>query len=117
LKEEVSAVHATITDDGRGFDIQALQKATTQDRGSGPENGSGLERGLGLIGMQERAVLLDGSLEITSYPGLGTTVEVRIPLDEHVPDLPTQQATSETAVQAEHMISRTAHEDTYSTSR
>lgn len=117
LKEEVNAVHATITDDGCGFDIQALPKASAQDRGSSLENGSGLERGLGLIGMQERAVLLDGSLEITSHPGQGTTVEVRIPLDEHVSGLPAQYTTSESSVQAEPTNARIAHEDTYSTSR
>jgi two-component system sensor histidine kinase UhpB len=94
LKEDVDAVHGTIIDDGCGFDANGLQKAATQERGSGLENGSNLGRGLGLIGMQERAVLLDGSLEITSVLGKGTTVEVRIPLQDHGADLSTQQATS-----------------------
>ncbi len=95
LKEEVDGVYATISDDGCGFDIQALQKTSVQERGSGLESGSGLGRGLGLIGMQERAVLLDGSLEITSHPGQGTTVEVRIPIQLDSSGLPTQQAALE----------------------
>jgi two-component system, NarL family, sensor histidine kinase UhpB len=95
LKEEVDEVYATISDDGSGFDIQALQKNSVQERGSGLESGSGLGRGLGLIGMQERAVLLDGSLEITSRPGQGTTVEVRIPIQLDSSGLPTQQAALE----------------------
>jgi len=94
LKEEANVVHATITDDGCGFDAQGLQKATVQERGSGWESGSNLGRGLGLIGMQERAVLLDGTLEIISYPGQGTTVEVRIPLQGHGAALPSQRAIS-----------------------
>jgi len=45
--------------------------------------------------MQERAVLLDGSLEITSHPGQGTTVEVRIPIQLDSSGLLTQQAALE----------------------
>ncbi|WP_052888328.1 sensor histidine kinase [Thermogemmatispora carboxidivorans] len=68
LREEEGAVHATISDNGCGFDVEALMKTPGQ------------ERGLGLAGMQERAVLLDGSLDIQSRPGAGTTIEVRLPL-------------------------------------
>ncbi len=119
LKEEVNAVYATISDDGCGFDIQALQKTSVQERGSGLESGSGLGRGLGLIGMQERAILLDGSLEITSHPGQGTKVEVRIPFQLDSSGLPTQQATPELTVQAEPFMknSRIAYEDTYPAGR
>jgi two-component system, NarL family, sensor histidine kinase UhpB len=38
------------------------------------------ERGLGLAGMNERALLLNGRLNIISSPGHGTKVELRIPL-------------------------------------
>ncbi|MBX5451604.1 sensor histidine kinase [Thermogemmatispora sp.] len=68
LREEEGAVYATISDNGCGFDVEALMKTPGQ------------ERGLGLAGMQERAVLLDGTLEIKSRPGEGTTIEVRLPL-------------------------------------
>ena len=67
LKETTNAVKATIKDDGHGFDYEALVK------------NPGQERGLGLAGMQERAVLLDGALNISSAPGGGTIVEVSIP--------------------------------------
>jgi signal transduction histidine kinase len=57
-----------VEDDGQGFDAAAtLGAPTTQGK-------------LGLLGMQERATLAGGSLEIESHPGAGTTVFVRIPL-------------------------------------
>ncbi|TMD67527.1 MAG: HAMP domain-containing protein [Chloroflexi bacterium] len=68
MKEDADAVYVTIKDDGCGFDVGTLLKTPDQ------------ERGLGLAGMNERAVLLDGSLSIHSGPGRGTTIEVHIPL-------------------------------------
>lgn len=68
MKEDRESVYATITDDGQGFDVGAIRKSPDQ------------ERGLGLVGMNERAVLLDGTLDILSIPGHGTTVKVRIPV-------------------------------------
>jgi two-component system, NarL family, sensor histidine kinase UhpB len=59
-----------IEDDGRGF----------AEKG----NGSGKlvkPRGLGLIGMKERAALLKGTLNVDSQPGGGTSILARIPLD------------------------------------
>ncbi len=67
LKEGEKEIEGIISDDGIGFDIEALRKS--------PDN----ERGLGLAGMTERAVLLDGSLDIESRPGHGTTITVHIP--------------------------------------
>jgi signal transduction histidine kinase len=52
-----------IHDDGAGFDTEA----------PGPTS-------FGLSGMRERATALGGSLEIVSSPGLGTSVEMRMPL-------------------------------------
>ncbi|MDQ6662004.1 MAG: sensor histidine kinase [Chloroflexota bacterium] len=69
LEEEANAVYATITDNGIGFDKDTLCK-----------NGD-LDCGLGLAGMNERAVLLDGTLNIMSHSGQGTTIEIRIPLE------------------------------------
>jgi two-component system sensor histidine kinase UhpB len=68
LNEEIDSVYARITDDGEGFDYEALLKTPGQ------------ERGLGLAGMNERAVLLDGTLNIYSTTGRGTIIEVHIPL-------------------------------------
>jgi two-component system sensor histidine kinase UhpB len=68
MRESADAVYGAITDDGIGFDTGTLLKTPGQ------------ERGLGLAGMHERAVLLDGSLDVHSNTGHGTTIEVRIPL-------------------------------------
>jgi len=37
-------------------------------------------KGLGLLGMRERAMLIDASLSITSQPGKGCTVVLSLPL-------------------------------------
>src|SRR5436309_1239861 len=68
IKEEHEAVYATITDDGCGFDVGTLLKTPDHDRG------------LGLAGMSERTLLLNGTLDIHSSPEQGTTIEVCIPL-------------------------------------
>src|SRR5229473_1531456 len=51
------------------------------------DNGKGFDSGdikarnsLGLVGMQERALLLNGELKIEGVPGAGTTLALRIPL-------------------------------------
>ena len=62
-----SGIVATIEDDGHGFDPSALQQP--QDDG----------RGLGLLGMHERAELFGGTVEIESGAGKGTRVRVRVP--------------------------------------
>jgi chemotaxis protein histidine kinase CheA len=38
------------------------------------------DRGLGLAGMTERASLLNGTVDIHSEPGHGTTIDVKIPV-------------------------------------
>ncbi len=57
-----------VEDDGVGFDMANVT-------GSAAES-----PGWGILGMQERAALLGGSLEVTSEPGKGTRVKVSIPL-------------------------------------
>jgi PAS domain S-box-containing protein len=59
--EEVALI---IEDDGVGFD---------------PEMNSNKVDGLGLIGMGERAALLNGELEVESRPGGGTSIFVKVP--------------------------------------
>ncbi len=68
LKGTDNAIKATIIDNGSGFDYEALLK--------NPGEG----RGLGVAGMQERALLLNGTLQIDSEMGKGTKVVVYIPL-------------------------------------
>lgn len=58
----------TIQDDGKGFDLQAV-KASYDQRGS-----------FGLLSLEERARLVNGSAELLSAPGAGTTVRVIVPL-------------------------------------
>ena len=57
-----------VADDGIGFDCTAV---------NGVPSATG--RGFGLSGMRERAGLVDGSLWVRSAPGMGTTIEARIP--------------------------------------
>ena len=60
----------TVTDDGRGFDVApALGRA-------------GPFESVGLLGMQERARLLGGRLEVLSHDGGGTVVRVEISLND-----------------------------------
>jgi signal transduction histidine kinase len=56
-----------VEDDGRGFDLQAVQQREGRPH-------------WGLLGILERAELLGGRARIDSAPGAGTRVEVRIPL-------------------------------------
>ncbi len=52
-----------------------------EDNGKGfnPEATKNRRKGIGLIGMKERAALVGGTLEIESVPGRGTTIFVRVP--------------------------------------
>lgn len=57
-------------------------RVTDDGRGMAPEVQTGeptVSRRLGIVGMQERAALVDGQLQIRSKPGQGTTVSVTIP--------------------------------------
>ena len=54
-------VELSVSDDGRGFAFEESQ------------------RGLGLGGMRERALLIGGELTIESRPGAGTTVRLTVP--------------------------------------
>lgn len=56
-----------VTDDGVGFDMEAVFK-----------HGTNLP--LGLLGMQERAALVGGDLAIWSRPGEGTRIHLELPL-------------------------------------
>jgi signal transduction histidine kinase len=58
-----------IEDDGQGF---------VSDN---TDLGNLAPKRLGLLGIRERVALVDGSLEVESSPGRGTTVFVRIPLE------------------------------------
>ncbi|GCE28185.1 hypothetical protein KDA_36690 [Dictyobacter alpinus] len=70
LREHDQAIDATISDNGDGFDVEKLKKKPS----------IGQERGWGLVGMYERAQLLDGTLDIDSQPGKGTIIRAHIPI-------------------------------------
>jgi PAS domain S-box-containing protein len=59
-------VALSVIDDGRGFDPEV-----PRDR-----------RAFGLIGMNERAVLLGSHLSLVTKPGEGTRIEVRVPIEK-----------------------------------
>jgi signal transduction histidine kinase len=66
-----NTVYAEIEDDGIGFDLSSVF-------GHAPEARD--RRGLGILGMKERALLIGGEMEICSQPNLGTKIGIRIPL-------------------------------------
>lgn len=68
LQRSSSDMRAIVEDDGPGFDVEATLN---------PQSG---KRRLGLFGMQERAALVSGTLNIESEPGAGTSVFLRVPL-------------------------------------
>ena len=64
LQQEESTLVLEVKDNGRGISETELNDT----------------RSIGVLGMRERAALLQGELQITGVPGQGTTVTVRIPL-------------------------------------
>lgn len=68
LRIDASKVVLTIDDNGCGFDVRSVIF---------PRQYNGH---LGLIGMQERATLLHGEMQIESSPGIGTKLTVTIPM-------------------------------------
>jgi len=67
LKQEDSGVHGFVRDDGRGFVVAERER---------------LPGHLGLLALNERALLAGGWNKVESEPGLGTTVEFWMPLSE-----------------------------------
>lgn len=75
-REVVISLHSSgqqlqvvVRDDGIGFDTAAVDKG----------------RGFGLFGMRERLLALGGRLRIASAPGQGTTVIIKLPLENGEP--------------------------------
>ena len=70
LSDHDGVLELEVADDGAGFDAAAPAL-----RG----------RHLGLTSMDERAALLDATLQVRSQPGAGTTVSLRVPAARHRP--------------------------------
>ena len=64
LERTAGSVTLTVRDNGRGFETALPRKQGSH----------------GLMGLRERAYLLDGEIAIESAPGAGTLVELRLPL-------------------------------------
>jgi two-component system CheB/CheR fusion protein len=58
------ALELSVVDSGNGFALEKVRDS----------------RGLGLVSMEERVRMVDGRFSITSQPGKGTSVVVRVPL-------------------------------------
>lgn len=67
MTREPGGIQGEVVDDGIGFHPVRLVGLEEKDRG------------LGLFGMQERAALVGGSVQIESAPGRGTLVRVTVP--------------------------------------
>ena len=64
VRREHDDMHITVEDNGRGFTMGGPRKAGSY----------------GLVGLRERALLLDGEVTLHSEPGGGTRVDMRLPL-------------------------------------
>jgi PAS domain S-box-containing protein len=64
LDADAKNVFLTITDNGKGFNIEETKNRKT----------------LGLLGMKERALMMNGELTFISTPGQGTTVKIVVPM-------------------------------------
>ena len=67
IEEDDNTVRVTVRDDGHGFDTTAQTS------------------GFGLLGMRERAELLQGTINIESSPGSGTIVRAMFPTQHREP--------------------------------
>jgi signal transduction histidine kinase len=67
LQKKENEVTAIVEDNGVGFSAEV-------------SNGTGGRKQLGIIGMKERAELLDGTVDLETSLNSGTTVFVRLPL-------------------------------------
>jgi signal transduction histidine kinase len=68
LQQHETELQLLIHDDGVGFEVETTLERVAQGTG------------LGLLGMQERVLLLGGRIEIDSAPSYGTQIRVYLPL-------------------------------------
>lgn len=80
LRQLPCAVVMEVVDNGCAFTVPSAA------------NGDGAHQPLGLLGMQERARLVNGQFAIESVPKRGTTVRLQIPLPDPAPPAPPEPA-------------------------
>ena len=73
LRQHDKVLELVIHDDGVGFSLRAVKKRAM--RGVG----------FGLLGMQERTLLVGGEMKIKSTPTKGTTISARLPITSSLP--------------------------------
>jgi signal transduction histidine kinase len=73
VRQETSRLLLSVQDDGKGFNVKQ-------------------ERGMGLLGIEERVSHLSGTFAVASEPGKGTVLQIMLPLSER--PSPTLQFTS-----------------------
>ena len=72
MRNDEKAFSMSIEDDGTGFDTESIFENTLTGRG------------LGILGMKERAAQVNGTLTVHSKPNQGTTVLCTVPLTTEV---------------------------------
>ena len=70
LAQDTHQIELTIQDNGRGFTLPARWTDLVR------------EGHLGIAGMVERAEAVNGSLQVISQPGQGTTTRVLVPIEQ-----------------------------------
>ncbi len=73
VRREPAGVYAEIQDDGAGFPSRQ-------------------EKGMGILGMEERVRHLGGGFHVESEPGHGTAVTIRLPLQQETPQPAVKQS-------------------------
>lgn len=68
IKRDERAIVISIEDNGKGFDVEKLQRTS--------------DGGIGLRLIQERAQMIDGEVVINSVPGRGTKITIKLNLPE-----------------------------------
>jgi signal transduction histidine kinase len=63
-------VEIRVEDNGQGFNPERLESSAAG------------QRTFGLMGLKERTRMLDGTIDVYSTPGAGTTIVVKLPFHE-----------------------------------
>jgi len=68
IEQYQHSIRIHVKDNGVGFDFDSIVDSHDES--------------FGLIGMRERIELIDGEFEVETYPGGGTVIKVKIPIEE-----------------------------------